>query len=70
MMEQSFLAWPASTTRWNICITCSPTSPTPILLLRKITSILTCFSLEVPDPTLQEITRRTGLPASTWSRTW
>lgn len=46
----------------------SGSGTTPVLLLRKITSILTCFSLEAPDPTLQEITRRTGLPASTCQR--
>ncbi|GAB3037955.1 IclR family transcriptional regulator [Parafrigoribacterium mesophilum] len=40
----------------------------PILLLRKITEILNCFSLESPDPTLQEITRQTRLPASTCQR--
>ncbi|MEO7005802.1 MAG: IclR family transcriptional regulator [Terrimesophilobacter sp.] len=40
----------------------------PILLLGKITEILNCFSLEFPDPTLQEITRLTGLPPSTCQR--
>jgi DNA-binding IclR family transcriptional regulator len=40
----------------------------PILLLQKITEILNCFTLESPDPTLQEITRQTRLPASTCQR--
>ena len=40
----------------------------PILVLHKVTQILDCFSIEAPDPTLQEITRRTGLPSSTCQR--
>ena len=44
------------------------TGSAPILLLRKITEILNCFTLEFPDPTLQEITRQTRLPASTCQR--
>lgn len=42
--------------------------PAPILLLIKITEILNCFSLESPDPTLQEITKQTNLPPSTCQR--
>ena len=41
---------------------------TPILVLRKITEILNCFSIEAPEPTLQQIARTTGLPASTCQR--
>ncbi len=41
---------------------------TPILVLRKVSDILDCFSVESPDPTLQQIARTTGLPASTCQR--
>jgi DNA-binding IclR family transcriptional regulator len=44
------------------------TGSAPILVLGKITEILNCFTLEVPDPTLQEITRQTRLPTSTCQR--
>jgi DNA-binding IclR family transcriptional regulator len=44
------------------------TGSAPILLLGKITEILNCFTLEFPDPTLQEITRQTRLPTSTCQR--
>lgn len=40
----------------------------PLLVLRKVSEILDCFSLETPEPTLQQITRETGLPASTCQR--
>jgi DNA-binding IclR family transcriptional regulator len=40
----------------------------PTLVLRKVTEILNCFSLEYPEPTLQQICRQTGLPASTCQR--
>jgi DNA-binding IclR family transcriptional regulator len=38
------------------------------LVLHKITRILNCFSVEVPDPTLQDLIRTTGLPSSTCQR--
>ncbi|WP_239028199.1 IclR family transcriptional regulator [Pseudonocardia acidicola] len=40
----------------------------PLLVLGKVRQILECFSVEEPDPTLQQITRSTGLPASTCQR--
>lgn len=40
----------------------------PTLVLRKVADILDCFSIESPEPTLQEITRKTGLPSSTCQR--
>lgn len=40
----------------------------PILVLHKVTEILNCFSIEAPEPTLQEIIRKTGLPSSTCQR--
>jgi DNA-binding IclR family transcriptional regulator len=38
------------------------------LVLSKITRILNCFSVESPDPTLQDVIRTTGLPSSTCQR--
>jgi DNA-binding IclR family transcriptional regulator len=38
------------------------------LVLHKITQILNCFSVEAPDPSLQDIIRATGLPSSTCQR--
>jgi DNA-binding IclR family transcriptional regulator len=38
------------------------------LVLHKITRILNCFSVESPDPTLQDIIRTTALPSSTCQR--
>lgn len=40
----------------------------PILVLRKVSEILNCFSIEFPEPTLQQIARQTGLPPSTCQR--
>jgi DNA-binding IclR family transcriptional regulator len=40
----------------------------PILVLRKVADILGCFSIDSPEPTLQELTRKTGLPSSTCQR--
>lgn len=40
----------------------------PLLVLGKVTEILNCFSVEEPEPTLQQIVRQTGLPASTCQR--
>lgn len=40
----------------------------PTLVLRKVADILNCFSIDAPEPTLQEITRMTGLPSSTCQR--
>lgn len=37
-------------------------------MLGKVTEILNCFSVEEPDPTLTQIVRQTGLPASTCQR--
>ncbi|WP_371786215.1 IclR family transcriptional regulator [Streptosporangium subroseum] len=39
-----------------------------VLVLRKIRQILECFTVERPELTLQQITRATGLPASTCQR--
>jgi DNA-binding IclR family transcriptional regulator len=44
------------------------TGAAPILVLRKVSEILNCFSIESPEPTLQQIARTTGLPASTCQR--
>lgn len=41
---------------------------TPLLVLGKVTEILNCFSIESPEPTLQQIARQTGLPPSTCQR--
>ncbi|MBT2568079.1 IclR family transcriptional regulator [Arthrobacter sp. ISL-85] len=43
-------------------------SAPPLLVLRKVTEILNCFSVEFPEPTLQQIARQTGLPPSTCQR--
>ena len=43
-------------------------SAQPLLVLRKVSEILNCFSLELPEPTLQQIVRETGLPSSTCQR--
>jgi DNA-binding IclR family transcriptional regulator len=37
-------------------------------VLSKVTTILDCFSIERPEPTLQDIIRATGLPSSTCQR--
>ncbi|TDD56296.1 IclR family transcriptional regulator [Nonomuraea terrae] len=39
-----------------------------VLVLRKIRQILECFTVERPELTLQQITKITGLPASTCQR--
>ena len=44
------------------------TGTPPLLVLSKVRQVLDCFSVEHPDPTLREITRLTGLPASTCQR--
>lgn len=38
------------------------------LVLHKITRILDCFSVDAPDPTMRDLVRATGLPASTCQR--
>lgn len=38
------------------------------LVLGKIVRILDCFSIDAPEPTFQEILRKTGLPSSTCQR--
>ncbi|WP_028938522.1 IclR family transcriptional regulator [Pseudonocardia spinosispora] len=43
-------------------------SATPVLVLRKIRQILRAFSIEDPELSLHQITRATGLPASTCQR--
>jgi IclR family transcriptional regulator, acetate operon repressor len=43
-------------------------SGAPLLVLRKIKQILDSFAIERPELTLQQITRATGLPASTCQR--
>jgi DNA-binding IclR family transcriptional regulator len=40
----------------------------PVLVLRKIKQILDSFTIEVPEQTLQQIVRATGLPPSTCQR--
>jgi IclR family transcriptional regulator, acetate operon repressor len=40
----------------------------PILVLQKVRQILECFDIGSPTMTLQQITRATGLPASTCQR--
>jgi IclR family transcriptional regulator, acetate operon repressor len=40
----------------------------PVLVLRKITQILRAFSISAPELTAAQITRTTGLPASTCQR--
>lgn len=40
----------------------------PILVLRKISQVLGCFSIGEPALSLQQLTRLTGLPASTCQR--
>lgn len=37
-------------------------------MLGKVSDILNCFSVDSPEPTLQQIARATGLPASTCQR--
>ncbi|GAA2829554.1 IclR family transcriptional regulator [Kitasatospora sp. CM 4170] len=44
------------------------TGTPPLLVLGKITKILDCFSVTEPEPTLREITQRSGLHASTCQR--
>jgi DNA-binding IclR family transcriptional regulator len=46
----------------------SASGSTPLLVLHKVTQILDCFSVENPEPTLQQIVRGTGLPSSTCQR--
>lgn len=41
---------------------------TPVLVLRKFKQILESFTIDNPELTLQQITRSTGLPASTCQR--
>lgn len=45
-----------------------PRGSAPILVLRKISQILDCFTPESPEPTLQQLARQTGLPSSTCQR--
>ena len=40
----------------------------PLLVLHKVAEILDCFSVQDPEPTLQQIIRKTGLPSSTCQR--
>ena len=40
----------------------------PVLVLHKVAQILDCFSIEDPEPTLQQLVQRTGLPSSTCQR--
>lgn len=49
-------------------VTQKPQGSTPLLVLSKVTTILDCFSIHRPDPTLQDIIRSTGLPSSTCQR--
>jgi DNA-binding IclR family transcriptional regulator len=51
---------------------CVPPTPSDrkgsTLVLSKVTRILNCFTVEHPEPTLHELIRHTGLPASTCQR--
>lgn len=40
----------------------------PILVLHKVAQILDCFSVDAPEPTLQQLIQKTGLPSSTCQR--
>lgn len=40
----------------------------PILVLRKVSQILDCFTPDSPEPSLQQLARQTGLPSSTCQR--
>lgn len=40
----------------------------PILVLHKVAEILDCFSIDDPEPTLQQLIQKTGLPSSTCQR--
>ncbi|MFF0990661.1 IclR family transcriptional regulator [Kocuria nitroreducens] len=44
------------------------TAAAPILVLHKVAQVLDCFSVEEPEPTLQQLIRKTGLPSSTCQR--
>jgi len=44
------------------------TGASPLLVLHKVAEILDCFSVAEPEPTLQQIIRKTGLPSSTCQR--
>ncbi|WP_169317421.1 IclR family transcriptional regulator [Actinacidiphila oryziradicis] len=44
------------------------TGTPPLLVLEKIRKILDCFSVAYPEPTLREITQRSGLHTSTCQR--
>lgn len=46
----------------------SSSASAPLLVLAKVSAILDCFSVEAPEPTLQQLIRGTGLPASTCQR--
>lgn len=45
-----------------------PQGSSPLLVLSKVTTILDCFSIDRPEPSLQDIIRATGLPSSTCQR--
>lgn len=45
-----------------------PSGAAPILVLHKVAEILDCFSVEAPEPTLQQLIQKTGLPSSTCQR--
>ncbi|MBD2763532.1 IclR family transcriptional regulator [Kocuria sp. cx-116] len=45
-----------------------PSGAAPILVLHKVVEILDCFSVEEPEPTLQQLIQKTGLPSSTCQR--
>ncbi|MCD1269520.1 helix-turn-helix domain-containing protein [Microbacterium sp. MEC084] len=45
-----------------------PSAAAPILVLHKVAEILNCFSVEEPEPTLQRLIQKTGLPSSTCQR--
>ncbi|WP_374955182.1 helix-turn-helix domain-containing protein [Arthrobacter sp. MYb51] len=40
----------------------------PCWSVHKVTETLDCFSVDEPDPTLQQIIRKAGLPSSTCQR--
>jgi DNA-binding IclR family transcriptional regulator len=53
---------------WSEVVETKQGSASPILVLQKVAQVLDCFSVEEPEPTLQQLIRKTGLPSSTCQR--
>lgn len=49
-------------------VTSEQSGGSPILILAKISRILDCFTVDSPEPSLQQLARQTGLPSSTCQR--